>query len=61
MIKIKVNKYLGTHNAGDIVTLEKVTPFWRRRLNDAAIDNNCEILSTKSTKSTKKAKSGDKK
>ena len=58
MIKIKVNKYLGSHDAGDIVTVTKLTPFWRRRLADAVRDNNCEILSTKSTKKTK---SGDKK
>ena len=58
MIKIQVNKYLGLHDAGDIVTLEKITPFWRRRLSDAKTDNNCEILPIKSTK---KAKSGDSK
>ncbi len=58
MIKIQVNKYLGVYNAGDIVTLEKITPFWRRRLSDSETDNNCEILRIKSTK---KAKSGDKK
>jgi len=58
MIRIQVNKYLGLHDAGDIVTLEKITPFWRRRLSDAETDNNCEILPTKPKN---KAKSGDKK
>tara|TARA_R110000765_G_scaffold46663_1_gene96194 strand:- start:2383 stop:2559 length:177 start_codon:yes stop_codon:yes gene_type:complete len=56
MIKIQVNKYLGLYDAGDVVTLEKLTEFWRRRLTDAETDNNCEILPIKSTK---KAKSGD--
>jgi len=47
MIKIKVNKNLGVHKKGDVVTLSQLTPFWRRRLKDAALDFNCEIMSQK--------------
>jgi hypothetical protein len=62
MIKIKVNKNLGVNNKGDIVSLEALTPFWRRRLKDAEVDYNCEILLIEREKKVKtESKSGDKK
>jgi hypothetical protein len=66
-MKIKINKPIFGHKVGqviDINTNENSIPtaiYWRRRLQDAKIDNCIEIVEEKKeTKETKFSKSEDK-
>lgn len=47
---IKINKPIKEHKAGTIITVKPTNPeykYWLRRLEDAKIDNCCEILEEK--------------
>jgi hypothetical protein len=52
-MKIKVNLPVGQYKKDDVIEVETdsqgapLDAFWRRRLNDAAIDNCVEIISDK--------------
>lgn len=59
MIKIKINTPQRGFKAGQTIRVEgeKDKPsdeYWRRRLADSSIDNNCEIVVDKKTKSSPK-------
>lgn len=56
-MKIKLNVSMNGYKKGEEITIKDVDgipsdPFWRRRLEDAEIDNCIKIVQTKS-KSTK--------
>lgn len=63
-ISLKLNVDLGGKKAGDIITLEVDSNrvikdrYWRRRLQDAALDNCVEIVKNEIVKNESK---GDKK
>ena len=58
MIKIQVNKDLVRAKAGEIVSLDKLDSFWRRRLADAKRDGCCEIVKPTKKKTVKKTSEG---
>lgn len=51
-MKLKLNRNLALHEAGDIIDVESVdgvpvNSYWRKRLNDAQFDNCVEIIQEK--------------
>lgn len=63
-MKLKLNRNLALHEAGDIVEVEAVdgvpvNNYWRKRLSDAQFDNCVEIIEEK--KVVRKKISKDKK
>lgn len=52
-MKIKLNKALRGYEVGAIINVDekdyKEKTYWKRRLNDAKIDNCCELYTEKKT------------
>ena len=63
-MKIKLNADLRGHQKGEIIEVDEkdynAKIYWQRRLQDAKIDNCCEIFEEKETKKNK-TKETDKK
>jgi hypothetical protein len=66
MLNIRINKTFGPYTAGQTVRVEADTtgttgipldPYWRRRLQDAATDGCCEVV-TESKQTPKRKRRG---